>query len=700
MAELSCDFETYCDLDLKKVGAHKYAMHESADVLCLALAINDEEPRLWIPGDPIPDDVFDHIIDGGAIRAWNAEFERLFFTYVMGPKYGWPTPDRRQFFCTMTEALAMGMPGQLGMCASAMSLPQRKDDVGRRIMMQLCRPRKPTKKNPSTRFTPQNAPGKFSVLYDYCKQDVRVERDIKKNLVRLKANEQERYWLAGEINDRGVPIDLDLIEKAQAVVDQHMKLLDARMAALTNNTVSACTQTKELAKWLGAQGLQWPANELPSVAKDPVFRLLARDDLTDEQREALLLRQEAGKTSTAKLGSFRSHMCDDGTVKGSIQFNGASTGRDAARGVQVQNFPRPNKKTKISQVITDIFDDYDADLISVFHGPPLSIVADILRSCIKAPSGKKFYSCDAAQIEARMTAYLAGEHKVLDAFRAYDRKEGPDIYTVAASGIYNVPAVKIDPEGEQRQAGKVSVLALGFGGGVGAFASMARIYQLDLRKAFSPVWGLASSERREKALDAYAQRGRGSGMHKEAWLASELIKVAWRVDNPNIRDAWPACEEAAVNALKHPGTTHCACKLAFRASGSFLRMVLPSGRSLFFPMARLVYETNQWGKKAPKIYFYAIDAFTRQWMEFSLWGGTTFQNAVQAASRDALFDSVERLEAAGYPNIFRVHDEVINITDEGFGSLAEFRELFIQEPAWAPGLPINGSGWEGERYRK
>lgn len=696
--DISIDFETFSEIDLVKRGVFNYATDASTEALCAAWGRFGEEPKLWLPGEPCPDELADHILFGGRVRAWNAQFERLIFKYVMGPKYGWPVPATTQFVCTMVESLAMSFPGKLEHAAKALQLDVLKDEHGSRIMLKLCKPRRPTKKDKRTRWTREMVPLQFDHLYQYCIQDVRTEQAAAERLVRLKPSEQEFYWRDQEINDRGITIDLELVRVMQEVVDQEKEVLDEQMRIITDGEVASTNAAKQLVVWLAKGGIVWPASQNPSVDKDNVIRLLGRDDLTEAQRKAILIRQEAAKTSTAKLEKFESMACPDSTVKHGLQFHGASTGRDAARGVQAQNFPRPRKKTPILKVIESLLAGADAELIDLLYGSPMGVIADLLRSCIRARKGHILYTRDASQIEARMTAWLAGEQAVLEAFRKYDLKLGPDIYRVAAAQIYGKRPQDITDD--ERQVGKVAVLALGFGGGAGAFASMAKIYGVDLATIFQSVWDLAEPEFQEKALEAWKQRGKSSGMRKAAWLTAELIKLAWRAANPNIVQFWRDLEDAAVSALLHPGETFRVGKLKFRKTGSFLRMVLPSGRSLFFAYPRLERTTTPWGKATWKIYFFAVDNQTKRFLEWSLWGGLICQNAVQAAARDVLFEAVVRLEDAGYPNIMRVHDECIHETPEDFGDEDEFHRLFVQAPAWAPDLPLAADGWSGVRYRK
>lgn len=701
---LHVDFETFSEADIKKCGAHVYAMHPSTEVLCMAWAFDDDEPQLWLPWEPFPTEILDHILDEGLILAWNAQFERLIFTHVLSRTHNVPVPAYECFVCVMVMGMAMSLPGHLEKAAPAVGLEIRKDDVGHRIMLQLSRPRKPTIKDKRTRWTPEMAPFKFQQLYDYCKQDVRVETAIFKRLVALNDIEQARYWLDQKIQDRGCFLDLVLIKNALEIADETTERLNSEMRELTGNEVASTSAAKQLVAWLSASGIEWPKPDHPSIDKENLLKLIARDDLTNSQRTAIMLRQEAAKTSTAKLDRALMQVCPDGSVKGQIQFNGAgTTGRDAGRGIQVQNFPRPEKAYKNTEaIIKDIVAGMDADWIGCLYGPPLSVIASILRGIIVARPGKKLMTLDLSQIEARMTAWLAGEERLVQAFREYDAGTGPDIYIVTAAGVYAVPVDDIDKEDPRRQVGKVCVLALGFGGGASAFGGMAKIYQVDLDPLYPIVANMAGPERLEAAIEGWKARGKKSGMHKAAWLAAEMIKIMWRESNSEIVAAWKELEDGAVTAMMRPGDT-ISClkgKVQYRKTGSWLRCILPSGRSIFYAFPTLVEQETPWGRSKMVVRYKAQNGLTHQWQDFYLYGGIQFQNVVQAAARDVFWEGIDRCEEAGYENIFRVHDEGIFEVDEDFGDEQEFHDLFTQASWWAPDLPIASDGWVGGRYRK
>ena len=701
-----CDFETYSECDLTKEGAHKYAVHPSTDVLCLAYAKNQDPPKIWIPGQSFPLELALHVSNGGTISAWNANFERLIWRHVLGPKYHVSVPELRQYECTMVRSYAMGFPGALANAAEPMGLPVRKDHGGYQAMMLLCKPEitidKNTGKELKRRLMPHHRPQSFKVLYDYCKTDVAVEQAASARLKHLIMFEQELWYLDQQINDHGVTIDTALVEGALKVVEKAKGRLDAEMRRVTGGAVRNVSQVSALKLWLAGQEV--PERLLTSLDKEHILALLARDDIPPAARRAIEIRQEAALTSTAKLDRFTGMTGKDGTIKGTIQFHGASTGRDAARGVQVQNFPRPKRKGAVLERALPLIRAGDADSIELLFGPPMSVVSDSLRMMIVAPEGHDLFSGDLSQIEARMTASLSGQDNLVEAFKAYDRKEGPDIYSVAAAGICGVDY--IDPKDPRRQLGKVSTLALGFGGGAMAFGKMAKNYLFDVSQMFDTVWGMASGDHQERATDAWESRGRETGMSERSFIGSELVKLSWRQANPDIVQYWKDMERAAFDAIKEPGKAFEVRGVEYKKLGSFLRCKLPSQRCLYYCYPAIEDKDTGWlddaGEKVikPSIRYYAWDTFKNAWCRQYGYGGFLVQNVVQAAARDVCFEALWRLTKLNYQNTMRVHDELVLIRKKGEGSIEEVRAEMCRPPKWLPELPVAADVWSGPRYRK
>lgn len=330
--QLHTDFESRSTIDLRTAGLDNYARHPTTDAWCMAFAFGDESVDLWAMGQRLPDRVRRHVESGGLVLAHNAAFELAIWNCIMVPRYGWPVLRPEQVRCTMAMAYAMGLPGALDNAAAAVGLEHQKDKKGYRLMLQMCRPRG---------FAPDGSPiwwddpDKLEKLYDYCRQDVWTERELAHRLLPLSDSEQDLWLLDQRINNRGVMIDMGAVKAAMEIVQAEQDRLNARMREVTDGFVGACTQATALARWLRKKGVV-----VEGVAKAHVLDALDAEGLPSECREALLLRQEAAKSSTAKLRAMREAVSADGRLRGMFQYHGAHTGRWAGRRVQLQNIPR------------------------------------------------------------------------------------------------------------------------------------------------------------------------------------------------------------------------------------------------------------------------------------------------------------------------------------------------------------------------
>lgn len=686
MTELHLDFETRSPVDLKKAGTYVYAEHPDTDIWCAAYALGDEPVRLWVPGEPCPEDVAEHIRGGRIVTAHNAAFERLIWRNIFAPRYGWPEPKLPQWRCTMVQALALSLPGGLDMLAQAIGVDERKDDAGYRKMMQMSRPRRI---EPDGRIVWWDDDARKAILYAYCKQDVVVEREVGRKLLALRPAEQALWQIDQEINDRGVCVDVDLCEASNEIADAMQADLDRQMRDVTAFAVRGCMNAAQLRAWLVEQGI--PAE---TVNKKAVEYLLDRDDLPERARQALTLRQMGSKTSTAKADALLAGMNADGRARGLMQFHAASTGRWGGRRFQPQNLKRPDEDTDVPVAI-DLLKTRNLELMSAIYDDPMSIVGDCLRGMVKAAPGNVLRAADFSNIEGRVLAWLAGEQWKLDAFAAFDRKEGPDLYKVAAGAILDKPASEVT-KAERQSIGKVSELALGYQGGVGAMQTMS-----GGRVDFAALYDMLAEKMpgyAERAAEAYEQRG--GGFNRRWWEAAEIVKLAWRGTNPAIASLWPDVETAAIHAIESPGLTFTARRLRFRKVGSFLFMQLPSGRCLAYPYPRLTDAETPWGAKVKKIVFMGADPVTKQWGLQDTYGGKLVENATQAVARDMLAHSMVALHRVGWPIVLHVHDEIVCETPEDFGSTEELEAIMSRKPEWLAGCPISAEGWSGERYRK
>ena len=655
------DFETFSESDLRKVGSYVYAQHPSTDVLCLCYAIDDGPVQLWIPGDEASTELLAHIVEGGNVIGHNvAGFEHLIWNHVMGLKYGWPALQLEQLQCTMAMAYATGLPGTLEMASKAAGLDVEKDMKGHRIMLQLCKPRRALPSGGFSRWTPEEYPEKYQTLYDYCRQDVVVERELCSRLMKLSTEEQETWILDAKINKRGVGVDRKLAAKALEAVEFEKARLNKQISEVTEGVVSTGTATGQLTDWL-----KWKGLEVPSVAKADVLEMLDQD-IPDECRKALLIRQQVSKTSTSKLVAMEMGCNSDDRMRGLFQYHGATTGRWAGRRVQLQNLKRPSMSlAEIEEafVLIEHAEPEEAGkLIASRFGSPMDVIGDMVRGFLVPGKGRDFITCDFSAIEARVLAWLAGEENILRIFKG-DGK----LYEHAAAVIYRLPVDAVTKE--QRQVGKVAELALGYGGGVNAFQTMARGY------------GVTISD--EKAQE---------------------IKNVWRQARPQTVKFWRDLEGAAMEAIKSPGDTirvgGPGVNVRFVKQGSFLWCSLPSGRVICYPYPEIQEAETPWGERRNVTSYMNVNSFTHKWERTRTYGGKLCENVTQAVARCVLRDSMFRLEDSGYPIVAHVHDEVVTEVPIGFGSLKEVESIMSAPPAWATDMPVDAEGWRGNRYRK
>lgn len=692
MAEYATiDFETRSTVDLRKTGTEVYAEHPTTGVWCLGWALDDGEPEIWVPGTPLPRELYQHILLGRKVVAHNAHFEMIIWEMLRKRGEDLPPLNPEQINDTMARARALALPGSLEEAALALRLPVQKDMEGRRLMLQMARPRK---KHDDGRIEWWEDPEKLQRLFTYCKQDVITERVLHLALPPLADEEHKTWLLDWKINQRGVMLDVPAVTAARALVEEEGKALSAEVKRLTNGQVPGTSTVAQMLQWVRDNGV-----DADALAKKDVKELLERDDLPADSvvRTVIELRKEAAKASTAKLKAMGHSACADGRARGLFSYSVASTRRWAGRRIQTQNMPRMPKHFKpddAANLIDWLQYPNARKAIRLEYGNVMDAMSWSLRSFLIAAPGKRFVCADYSNIEGRVGGWLSGEEWKLQAFRDVDAGHGHDTYKLAYSKSFGVKPEDVDDD--KRQVGKVQELALLFGGAHGAFVSMAAIYGIKLETLADMVENITPAHEWEYHADFY----NGHELSQRVWTAIRIVATAWRKAHPHVVQTWKDCEAAAIAAVKSPGLiTEAGPHLRYRRSGDFLFCRLPSGGCLAYPYPS-VQDTMKWGKPAEELVFFGQNQITHRWEEQRGWGGYLFQNAVQGTARDVLDAGIKRVEARSYEVVMHVHDEILAEAGHNWGSIEEFSALVSASEPWMHGLPVTASGWTGDRYRK
>jgi len=662
------DFETYCELNLPKVGLFKYSEHPSLEIHVVGFAIDDEDVELWIPSNPSPKiklEIFQavgvHIHWGkkcpealknaSQYRAHNAQFERVIGNSHAGRKIRFPKTDVTQWVCTAAKAAASNIPRKLEDAAKALGLRHQKDTTNSGSMLKLAKPRRPSKNDPRTRWTYENAFGDYIKMYKYNVDDVRTERELDQTLPDLSPREQRLYELDQQINERGIRVDRDAIGDVLFLVADYKARIAKNCIRITGVKP---TQRDKLVEWLRNKGA-----DLPNMQADTVRDWLTTEDNT-LVRKVLRIYQSYNMKAPSKYDKMLLAACSDDRLRGMFLYHGAATGRWASLIVQLQNLFRgvlPDPNNAIA-----LYETMDLDFLMMLYSEnPMQIFASTIRGMLVPEDGKILRCADYNSIEGRVTAWLAGQEDKLDIYRTHGK-----VYEHTAAQIFGMPndvdSLKRMKEEhpDERFAGKTAELALGFQG----------------------------------AVDALNRMAKKEGKEFEIEFALQIVR-AWRESNNHYKKLWRNLEEHAHAAVENPGQVFKTNKLMFKVEGDFLYMRLPSGRRLAY------YKPDiRDGKYGPQVTYMGVDTTTRRYGRVSSYGGRWTENAAQGTARDIMAHALPNLEKAGYNVIGTVHDEVIDEDDPEFGSLEEMCEIMCDTPKWAEGLPVAADGWEGLRYKK
>lgn len=658
MVEVSIDFETYSECDIK-AGAWKYSEHPSTEILCLKYSVGNQQPREYKHGDSkeVLKYLFELIESGCKLRAWNANFERAIWENVAVKKLNWVKVAVEQWIDDMAMAAYYAYPLSLKRCGDALKLEQEhlKDTKGVFLLNKFSKPRKPTKNNPSERTLPSDDPEAYQDLLNYCHQDVKSQQAIVEGLPKqhLPDHEQEAWTLDSKINSNGILIDLKMAEGAIKLLAQHEENLLQELRTLTDGEVQTAKQRDKFLNWLRNNGCN-----IEDLQKATISNYLSdeslRSNLSEKALKGLQIRQELGLASVAKYKAMIASACKDGRVRGTLQFLGATrTGRFAGRLIQIQNFPRgkhleDEEIAKIQQADYDYFKNKGASVTKV--------ISNGLRQAIIAPDGKQLGIADYSSIENRVLAWYANDNKSLEDFRT-----GADQYKVMAASLFNVNYEDVTPE--QRFTGKVIILGCGYSMSGKTFHSHANgVFGMDL-----------SLEHAEMYVAKYRQ-----------------------TYNKNVK-LWRDLDTAAKQALRNVGKAFAVGgkpngRVIYKVIGNNLYCRLPSGRNLCYPEAKLVNENGR-----DQITFKA--EIMQKWVVSRTYGGKLCENICQATSRDLLIEALKNLDNNGYKTVAHVHDEILCELEPN-QSLDEMINIMVQPPKWAETLPLKAEGFINSRYKK
>ena len=662
MIHLSIDLETYSDVNLKKAGLYRYVQSPAFEILLFAYSFDGAPTQVidMAQGEKIQLEVIHALTDPQCLKhAYNAAFEWYCLSKYMGAQL--PPSQWRD---TMLHGLYAGYTAGLDATGRALGIPEDKQKLatGKALIRYFCVPCKATKANGGrTRNYPHHDPEKWELFKTYNGQDVVAELEIERRLSVFPVPDfvQKQWETDLLINARGVAVDMDFCEGA-------LELGETIRTQLTDEAVQLSglqnpNSVKQLARWLSAE----TGDDITTLRKETIKELLGRDNADHVQR-MLEIRQELGKTSTKKYDAIEAAVCDDGRVRGLLQFYGANrTGRWAGRLVQVQNLPRTY--TEPLEFARELVKGRKLDALRTVYGSPNDTLSQLIRTAFVAAPGNVLIDADFSAIEARVISWLADEEWRLEVFRTHGK-----IYEASASQMFGVPLERIkkgNPEYSLRQRGKVAELALGYQGGVPAMR------QMDTGKLLAD-------------------------------LPDEEIKDIvdkWRNTNPKIRNLWYSFNDAAIRVIQNGGSLRVRCCTFARECDCIrgttcMTILLPSGRKLYY--VEPAVGENRWG--GPSITYMGVND-KNKWGRIETYGGKLVENVVQAIARDCLAQAIGHLEAAGLPVVFHIHDEVVIDTaafDTNDAMLDKVVKIMSAPIPWAEGLPLGADGWVGAFFKK
>lgn len=648
MKTIGIDIETYSSVDLGKCGVYKYAESPDFEILLFGYAADDGEVKVidLAGGETIPDEILAALTDE-SVEKWcfNANFERICLSRYLSDlgvshdRFLHPEGWR----CSMVWAATLGLPMSLEGVGAVLGLEKQKLTEGKELIKYFCTPCAPTKANGGrTRNLPYHAPDKWAQFKAYNIRDVEVEMTIRKRLSKFPVSSAiwEEYRIDQEINDRGIEVDMDLVEQALRLDRLSREKLTAAMKHLTE--MENPNSVQQMKEWLSKNGM-----DVDSLGKKEVAALM--QTCPPELRKVLVLRQQLAKSSVRKYTAMKNAVCSDSRARGMFRFYGANrTGRFSGKLIQLQNLPQ-NHLPDLEEARA-LVKCGDMDALEMLYEDIPDTLSQLIRTAFVPKKGSRFIVADFSAIEARVIAWLAGEQWRTEVFR-----NGGDIYCASASQMFGVPVQKHGVNGYLRQKGKIAELALGYGGSIGALKAMGA---LDM--------GLKESE-------------------------LQPLVDAWRNSNPNIVRLWWDVDRCVKKAVQEHLDTELP-GLKFSCRSGLLFITLPSGRKLAYVKPRI--GENRFGGEC--VTYEGIGG-VKKWERLESYGPKFVENIVQGISRDILCYAMKTLRNCRV--VAHVHDELIIEADEGM-SLEAVCEQMARTPPWAKGLLLRADGFTSDFYRK
>jgi DNA polymerase len=608
----------------------------------MASKIDDGPVVLWdaLSGEEFPGEVLDHVKRGGLVEAHNAFFEFVIWHHVLKHL---PIPIQ-QWRCSAALAASRGLPRSLDGAAKAAGLDVLKDREGHFLMLKMCKPRKPTKNNPSEWHGSRED---FERLGQYCIRDVETEYALSQKLGHLSEFEQRVWHLDLKINTRGVQCDVTACKAAVEMLEKLAEQGKQEIEDVTEGAIRTPSQTVALCKWVNEQGVA-----MPNLAKDTVKEYL-NTDLPVKVREALLIRQRNSKASTKKYQAMIDRAADDERIRSLLLYWGAHTGRWAGAGIQVQNFPQGILSAATAESLLPAIKARDVEYLSSL-GDSTELLSSCLRSMLTASPGRKLIGADYSSIEARVLLWMAGDERGLNIFR-----RGDDIYIDMAASIYNVLPNQVTKA--QRKLGKVAILGLGYGMGAKKFVATCKSWGIDI-----------DLDMAQRVVDAYRDKYR------------------------RVQQLWRDVNQAALNAIKRPQWDQEVgrCRIS-RDCPEYIYITLPSGREIIYNRPGISIEPAPWDplQTVERIQYESPRGPTHTY------GAKKVENMASAIARDILAHAMLAIDDEGHDIVLSIHDEGVFDVIPSM-SVDEICKMMCQLPDWAAGLPVAAEGWEGERFRK